>query len=547
MQNENEILWTAAFLNERFTSIVSPLGWSFIGSSFEQLALRDPLRYMGYPEAEKIPATRLWHGHPYVNAEIFSIFYKPFPDAFLPADAVRYFPNGNLAERKRAPYPRSMFQPRFLASLFYHLSRDPLVTSPLNFIAWARFTHYHNRKIRELQARLQAATNAQQVLGVIEDAYKLDADLLHIHRWSLTYADMFYRLLAYWTGDYAQTLMSRVPNKTREVNEALAALGQASPPLTAELLKKMDAGDGLTLSEQKTADAVERFLANHGHRSFSLDFAQPTFRDDPTQLLLLLSSSELIPASPPETEHGVVLKAKLAMLRPSIAFARRYAQLREDQRYYWQKGLAVVRSAYLMLGRDLAARDLIADAPSIFYATRQEIAEYYGMELQPAELAEKIAARKREWQSFAELERARGQDAYPHFLRGDTPLHEQRKNLTEQLEWHGRGVSAGTVRGIARIVHEPRGLGRVGEGEILIAPSTDPAWTPVFGRLRGLVMERGGVLSHGAVVAREYHLPAVTAIAHLTHILHDGDWIEVDGTSGIVRRLESPDFLPGSK
>lgn len=537
MQNDKQILWTAAFLNERFTSIVSPLGWSFLGSLFEQLALRDPLRYMGYPDSEKIPATRLWHGHPYVNAEIFYIFYKPFPDAFLPADAVRYFPNGALSERKRAPYPRSMFEPGFLLSLLFHLSRDPLVTSPLNYIAWERFTQYHDRQIRRMQAELDQATNAQQVLHVIDTAYALDAELLHIHRWSLTYADLFYKLLAYWTGDYAQTLMSQVPNKTREVNEELSALAHLSPPLTAALLERIQAGDALTGDEQKTAGALAAFLERHGHRAFSLDIAQPTFRDDPSQLLALLSNGSST-VKPLETAHkGFLFRAKLAALRPSIALARRYAQLREDQRYYWQKGLAIVRAAYLMLGRDLAARELVIDAPDIFYATRDEITAYYGMELEPAVLAAQIEERKREWQTYAAMEQPRSQDAYPHFLRGDVPFHERAKISKQQDEWQGRGVSAGTVRGVARIVHEPRGLSRVGEGEILIAPSTDPAWTPVFGRLRGLVMERGGVLSHGAVVAREYHLPAVTAIAHLTHALHDGDWIEVDGTSGIVRRI----------
>lgn len=537
MQNENQILWTAAFLNERFTSIVSPLGWSFIGSLFEQLALRDPLRYMGYPDSEKIPATRLWHGHPYVNAEIFYIFYKPFPDAFLPADAVRYFPNGNMAERNRAPYPRSMFEPEFLFSLLFHLSRDPLVTSPLNYIAWERFTKYHDRQIRRMQMELDRATNAQQVLHVIDTAYALDAELLHIHRWSLTYADLFYKLLAYWTGGYAQTLMSQVPNKTREVNEELAALAQMSPPLSAALLERIQTGDRLTGDEQKTADALAAFLERHGHRAFSLDIAQPTFRDDPTQLLALLSNASSNGKLHASANQGLLLNAKLAALRPSIALARRYAQLREDQRYYWQKGLAIVRAAYLMLGRDLAARNIVTDAHDIFYATREEIEAYYAMKSEPAELAARIEARQREWEGYAAMDKTRGQDAYPHFLRGDTPFHERAKISRQQDEWHGRGVSAGTVRGVARIVREPRGLGSVAEGEILIAPSTDPAWTPVFGRLRGLVMERGGVLSHGAVVAREYHLPAVTAIAHLTHALHDGDWIEVDGTSGIVRRI----------
>lgn len=537
MQNENEILWTAAFLNERLISVVSPLGWSFVGSLFEQLALRDPLRYMGYPDADTIPATRLWQGHPYVNVEIFSIFYKPFPDFVLPSDAVRYFPNGQVSARRYAPYPRSMFDPRFLLSLVFHLSRDPIVTSPLNFMAWERFTRHHEARARALEQKLKAATSAQEVLRVIEGTYQLDAELLHIHRWSLTYADLFYRLLSIWAGDSSQALMSRVPNKTREVNEELAALAQMSPPPSAEWITRWQAGETLTQAEESTASALEAFLERHGHRAFSLDIADPTYRDAPTHLLALMHEADGAGTRSLETS----LPGSFPLwLRPIVTLARRYARLREDQRYYWQKSLALARAAYRLLGRDLAARNIIPAADDIFYAVRAEVTQYYGMKLEPDELGAVISARKREWDQYRELERAGSADAYPHFLRGDTPVHEVVTISPEEREWHGRGVSAGTVRGVARIVQEPRSLGRVGAGEILIAPSTDPAWTPVFARLKGLVMERGGVLSHGAVVAREYHLPAVAAIPNLTRTLHDGDWIEVDGTNGIVRRLGEP-------
>ncbi|HZQ07748.1 MAG TPA: hypothetical protein VFD70_14285, partial [Anaerolineae bacterium] len=133
MQNANQILWTAAFLNERFTDIVSPLGWSLVGALFEETALRDPLRYMGYPKAATIPATRLWHGHPYVNVEIFQILYKPFPDALVPADAVRYFPNGDIAFRNAVPYPTPRWSLRYLLSLGWHLAGDLWNSSPLNY------------------------------------------------------------------------------------------------------------------------------------------------------------------------------------------------------------------------------------------------------------------------------------------------------------------------------------------------------------------------------------------------------------------------------
>lgn len=543
MQNENEILWTAAFLNERFTSVVSPLGWSFIGSLFEQLALRDPLRYMGFPEADKIPAVRLWHGHPYVNTAIFQIFYKPFPDMFVPADAVRYFPNGNLAYRKHAPYPHSMFQPRFLISLAYHLVRDPVVTSPLNYLAWQRFTAQHDAQINALKKRLDRAANAQEVLWVTFAAHLLDAQFLHVHRWSLTYADLFYKVLAKWAHGDAQELMSHVPNKTREVNAQIAALGQRSWPLSAELLRRIDSHATLNDAEQETANVLAAFLERHGHRAFSLDIAQPTFRDEPGQLLAFMPHAGTMPKSEfadQRTEHEKRIQEK-ARRNPLVALARRYAQLREDQRYYWQKSLAVTRRAYLILGDDLAARQLVSGASDIFFAVREEITSYYGMESMPEGLAERIAARKNEWHRYAELDRVRGADAYPLFLRGDTPLTANGQTESRRVEWHGRGVSAGIVRGIARIVHQPRDLGRVGAGEILVAPSTDPAWTPVFGRLKGLVLERGGVLSHGAVVAREYHLPAVTAVTNLTYALEDGEWIELDGTTGIVRRVTKPE------
>jgi pyruvate,water dikinase len=532
MFKKTEILWTAAFLNERLISVVSPLGWSYVGASFEQLALRDPLRYMGYPDAETIPATRLWQGHPYVNVEIFAILYKPFPNLLLPADAFRYFPEGDVGARRAAPYPRSLFDPRFLVSLLFHLSRDPIVTSPLNYKAWDRFIRGYERRLRALDLTLQRATDARKVLAVLDATFRLDAELLHIHRWSLTYADLFYKLLSLLVGDTALALMSRVPNMTRRVNRELLALGQMSPPPSAELIQKWRAGALLTPVEQPTANALGEFLDRHGHRAFSLDIAQPTYRDDPT-LLLALMHAEDAPGSPAAPDAS----AAPLWVRPLVALARRYARLREDQRYYWQKSLALARRAYLVLGADLAARGILAVAEDIFYATRQEVTDYYGMELEPEELESAVARRKQEWQTYRDLDRARTAEAYPQFLHGDTPVREDSRISPREREWHGRGVSAGTVRGVARIVREPRGLGRVGAGEILIAPSTDPAWTPVFARLKGLVLERGGVLSHGAVVAREYHLPAVAAIPNVTRTLNDGEWIEVDGTNGVVRRL----------
>jgi len=102
--------------------------------------------------------------------------------------------------------------------------------------------------------------------------------------------------------------------------------------------------------------------------------------------------------------------------------------------------------------------------------------------------------------------------------------------------WKGIGAASGRAAGTARIVRQPAEGARLHAGEILAAPSTDPGWTPLFVRAKALVMETGGYLSHGAIVAREYGLPAVVNVPGLLDQLRDGESVEVDGDSGEVKR-----------
>ncbi len=544
MSNPSETFWTAGFLNERFSAPVSPLGWSVVGAIFEKYALRDPLRFMGYPAVDRIPATRLVRGHPYSNVLIFQIVYNPFPDALVPADAVRYFPKGDVSWRKQAPYPRSTFNPRFLASLLAHFVRDPINWSPLNYWQWRRYTRLHDRRVKALHAHLDHATTPAEILAVIAGADQAHADFAKIHRWSLTYADIFYKLLVQLVGESAQPLISGVPNLTQSVNDDLRALGQLAARLSLHLDSDQAIADALC--NREFSGAVEQFLHKHGHRSFSLDIAVPTFRDDPAQFLRLLPSE----AEPPRPAQNLpsarnAARARLPLWQKGsfdviLSFARRYASLREDQRYYWQKSLAVSRRAYLMLTEHLRAQQVVTEPDDVFYVTSTEVAACFDQEPTHDDLKRTIEMRRAEWSRYQQAYEQSPALAYPAFLRGDLPLDVQApaaSGTTTSEAWQGRGVSPGQAHGRVRVVLDPRDLSRVASGEILVAPATDPGWTPVFGRLAGLVLERGGVLAHGAIVAREHHLPAVAGLTNITRELKDGDWVQVDGTQGIVRRV----------
>ncbi len=103
---------------------------------------------------------------------------------------------------------------------------------------------------------------------------------------------------------------------------------------------------------------------------------------------------------------------------------------------------------------------------------------------------------------------------------------------------NGIGVSPGIVSGKARVLTSLRESSKIRQGEILVVPTTDPSWTPLFGLIHGLVMEVGGVLSHGSIIAREFGTPAVTSVERVTSIIETGMRITVDGNEGMVWILD---------
>lgn len=102
----------------------------------------------------------------------------------------------------------------------------------------------------------------------------------------------------------------------------------------------------------------------------------------------------------------------------------------------------------------------------------------------------------------------------------------------------GHPGSAGVVTGRARIIGSITDADKLEPGEILVAPTTAPPWTPLFAVAGGIVTDTGGILSHCAVVAREYQIPAVVGCGNATSVIRDGQTIEVDGTQGVVRLLD---------
>ncbi len=301
---------------------------------------------------------------------------------------------------------------------------------------------------------------------------------------------------------------------------------------------------------------LARFLRTYGHRAVAeIDLGMPRWGDDPTHLLgvvrnyLALDDPALAPAAQfaageatAETMIADLVRrvggpgsVRGRVLGFALDRARRLTGLRESPKFLLVLSLAMLREQLQRVGEALVRRGALADADDVFFVDLAEARSGLdGTDLRPVVTANRATY-------AAELRRRH----IPRILLSDgtEPEATLRPKDAPAGALLGSPASAGTVTGRARVVLDPVGA-HLDPGEILVAPSTDPGWTPLFLTAGALVMEMGGSNSHGAVVAREYGIPAVVGVADATHRLRTGDLITVDGAAGLVSPAASSAAAP---
>jgi len=333
-------------------------------------------------------------------------------------------------------------------------------------------------------------------------------------------------------------LASRIKADT----ESAAALDSAP---AGELATRYLRGELPPVAQQGMAG----FLGQYGHRAVAeIDLGLPRWSDDPTHLFgMLINYLRLDDRSvAPDAQFAKAVASAEEQVRQLVAAARRRGRvrsrvvamalgraraltgLREEPKYYLVVGLGQVRAQLAVLGAQLAEAGQLTDAEDVFFVDLAELRRG----LRGADLRELVAGRR------ADYDREMRRRQIPRVLLSDGTEPEAVSTQATGADAAddrliGVPASAGNVTGIARVVLDPVGA-HLEPGEILIAPSTDPGWTPLFLTAGGLVMEMGGANSHGAVVAREYGIPAVVGVPAATQRIQDGQRIEVRGAEGCV-------------
>ncbi len=301
----------------------------------------------------------------------------------------------------------------------------------------------------------------------------------------------------------------------------------------------------------------EDYLAKFGDRCLEeLKLESETLHENPLVLLRSVGELARAPISAPGTSgHSDVAADAVKQMRSTLRgsplrvwllmWVLRKASVtvrqRENLRFERTRLFGRVRRIFREAGKRLYAMGVLETADDIFYLQVEEIRGYVAGNGVTADLKPLVALRKAEFLRYRE-------SASPsaRFETTGAVCHAQSYRAraaststeADGNERHGIGCCPGTVRGIARVVRDPRNA-RLPAGSILVADHTDPGWIMLFPSAKGLLVERGSLLSHSAIVARELGIPAVVSIPGLTNWLQDGDEVELDGARGTVRRIST--------
>lgn len=218
--------------------------------------------------------------------------------------------------------------------------------------------------------------------------------------------------------------------------------------------------------------------------------------------------------------------------------ARYTVKNRENLRFERTLLFGRVRKLFLRIGFILASMNVIEEKRDIFYLEVDEILFYIDGKSTTNNLKDLIKIRKQQYLKYNDTMPDERFYSYGAVNIGNTFKREEKKKNTKkaELELKGIGASPGKVTGKVRIIKNPTNA-KLEQGEILVAEYTDPGWIMLFPAASGILVERGSLLSHSAIVSRELGIPAVVGITGLIDSLEDGDEVELDGTTGKIRKL----------
>jgi pyruvate,water dikinase len=578
------IIWDNSNITESYAGVTTPLTFSFARRAYEEV-YRQFCLIMGVPAAKVESNSRtfrnmlgLIRGRVYYN---LTSWYRTL--ALLPGFTLnRRFMEQMMGVRE--PMPEAIVAELARAGAAdriadaWHLAR---------MIAKLAGNHVTvTSRIRDFHARLEDALREPEPplavlrLDELAAAYRgLESRLLT--RWDAPLVNDFLAMIFYgvlrklaqsWCGDADGTLQNDLlcgegGMISAEPAKRVVRLGELARPHAA-LVELLDRAPPERIAAAMPSypefhAAYRDYLARFGDRCMEeLKLESATLHDEPTTLLRAIgqTAGRAAPRGAGGVETSLRAAAELRvreaigsnhLKRPLfdwvLANARARVRDRENLRFERTRLFGRVRRIFVEIGRRLAALGRLEEARDVFYLEVEEALGFIEGTATATDLSATAAARKEEFNRYRAMPAPA--DRFETFgavhqgnafeAAGAAPPAASGETVK------GIGCCPGVVRAPVRVVTDPRAAVLRG-GEILVAERTDPGWIMLFPSCSGLLVERGSLLSHSAIVAREMGIPAIVSIPGVMRWVQDGEWVEMDGASGVARKIPAPAGAPAT-
>ncbi|MDS4026416.1 MAG: PEP/pyruvate-binding domain-containing protein [Candidatus Contendobacter sp.] len=538
-------IWTNGNFRDSLPMAQPALVWTLEAHPI-RVILETTLRAAGYPLLPGVARTRLWRGRGYFNCNVMQ---WEFWEGFGTAPALtNHFLGGHqdAITVPARPSPRLRWR-RLLRNL--RLARalgHAHKRASAEFKRLYEWTESQRRRDwRTLPDR--ALTDSLLTAGVVDG----ERNLHLLQSTSAASWMLLIGLLKRWFGAQAEQianalLINGAPITSAQHGLALAELAKAAvadpaatrfftaEPFTPAAWRELP-------TESAFRCGFEAFLDEYGHRCvYELDLRNPRWREDPQWLLATIQpmvrndEHRRILQHRNETAAAAWRQVCAKTPRPLHGLIRRLArqsaheaEQREMAKSILVRQAEISRIVALEIGRRLTERGLLTTAEDVFHCTIEDLCELMEDVWDGVGLADLVADRKARLASL-DAESAPDTLVESSPVRADVTVPSNDRTLT------GLGVAAGVATGPTCLIADPRHAEHFAAGDVLVAPSTDPAWTPLFLRAAALVTETGGFISHGAIVAREYGIPAVVNVPGAMRRIAQGTRLTVNGNTGRV-------------
>lgn len=575
--DHDDILWTRAYGDEYWADATTPLFYDVMGKMLTDYVNHEGARIMGYKEITDTKLLKLHKSRVYFNTWVLEKAFSYYPKFARSQELLNYFP---LEDQERISNYPSILHKTLLSQILIAI-RDPEGMMHKTDKAYRKWAEGFMEKCATFDKKDLNLLSDRELLSLYHDIENSGIKHYQLIRYGMVSHSIATNLmiknwLIKWLDDedgalYAGLISGLDDNKTVKMNIRFSDLAKTLRE-DRKLLEKIESVNDVSLLTETKIDELissnlsfekdfDMFIVDYGHRSNTREILYPRWKENKAYVLgvvKLLSSSDLDlgkkelesrnnrfktekeVSNQIKKQKGGLFKAKIFSI--VLNLAQTYLTFRENQRFYLDHLLFRQRLMLLDMGRRLFEKGIIDEVNDVFFLYEKELMTFF--DANPSlkelnenvtlngtiELKDKISERKNEFYRYKS-------SLPPKFIKNGIEFDDTIMKYDEKAVY-GAAASPGTFKGVARVVESIEELSELEDNEILITSNTDPAWTAVFSKVGGLITETGGILSHGAVISREYRIPAVTAVKGATTIFKTGEKLVVDGNDGIVYRKE---------